>query len=714
MDFTYGLAKPDKTIEEHTKETLKAFEDILKIYGNKFSEIEKELIKLAIKYHDYGKMNRLFQEKIRLKKRVSGEIYHNFLSPFFLSGVKEDLIEKYGNENGNFYYNIICTAIYYHHVRTENFTDKGLVDYVKENIINFLPDNSFYKVDIENFIRNKNLLFTKNTFKASSNFLDIYVKYALIKGMLNKCDYVSSSGQIPEIEANQNSNYLYENIDKKFTNLTEAQKFMKENSNNNIILIAPTGSGKTEASLFWLGSSKGFYTLPLKVASNAIYERIYYNYHYPNVSLLHSDALEDIVKNNDFEDGYKMYKETKLFSYPLTICTIDQIFKFPFKAVGTEIMLSTLAYSKIIIDEVQMYSSTILATIIVGLKMVIEAGGNFAITTATIPKFFRTLINREIGEKNYIYKEFLNTNLSERHKIRLIDNDFDYEKIIESARTKKVLVICNTVKKALETYESLIEKDKKLINGLLHSRFIKKDRNKLENQVLNEKENGIWITTQIVEASLDIDFDELHTEMVPIDSLFQRCGRCYRKREYKDKEANIYIYNTKNGLNKIYDKKIYEYSWEDLQKFNNKLITEEEKLKLMNSVYDEKRIEDTDYYNDIIYKIKKIKTIYLSEYDAKEVQDLFREIYNVTIIPDAVYEENILEIEKLIDIINDKRSTKFDKIKAEQTLYNYTVSIPLYLAKTVTKISNLNIYRAHGKYDKTLGFIGGEEVYYEC
>ena len=108
MDFTYGLAKPDKTIEEHTKETLKAFEDILKIYGNKFSETEKELIKLAIKYHDYGKMNKLFQEKIRLKKRVSGEIYHNFLSPFFLSGVKEDLIKKYGNENGNFYYNIIC------------------------------------------------------------------------------------------------------------------------------------------------------------------------------------------------------------------------------------------------------------------------------------------------------------------------------------------------------------------------------------------------------------------------------------------------------------------------------------------------------------------------------------------------------------------------------------------------------------------------------
>ena len=109
----------------------------------------------------------------------------------------------------------------------------------------------------------------------------------------------------------------------------------------------------------------------------------------------------------------------------------------------------------------------------------------------------------------------------------------------------------------------------------------------------------------------------------------------------------------------------------------------------------------------------KIKKIYLSEYDAKEVQNLFREIYNVTIIPDSIYEKNILEIERLIDIINNKESTKLDKIKSEMELYNYTVSIPLYLTKTVTRIDNLNIYRAAGKYDNQLGFIGGEEVYYE-
>jgi CRISPR-associated endonuclease/helicase Cas3 len=38
--------------------------------------------------------------------------------------------------------------------------------------------------------------------------------------------------------------------------------------------------------------------------------------------------------------------------------------------------------------------------------------------------------------------------------------------------------------------------------------------------------HGIWITTQIAEASLDIDFDVLFTELSSLDSFFQRMGRC--------------------------------------------------------------------------------------------------------------------------------------------------------------------------------------------
>lgn len=65
------------------------------------------------------------------------------------------------------------------------------------------------------------------------------------------------------------------------------------------------------------------------------------------------------------------------------------------------------------------------------------------------------------------------------------------------------------------------------------------------------EEAGIWITTQIVEASLDIDFDVLHTEMCTADSLLQRMGRCNRKGRYFPEEANVIIYDNRNGVGKM-------------------------------------------------------------------------------------------------------------------------------------------------------------------
>ena len=699
------LAKPNKTIKMHTEETLEAFDELLNLYGEYFAKEDKELISIAIKYHDYGKANQKFQEKIRKHIKVDGEIYHNFLSPYFLNGIKEKLIAEYGEEKGKFYYNIICTSIYYHHNRPENFTDKNIIEYVEKYIINFLPKDSIYKADIKNFNRHKNLLFTNKSFKRNAKSEDIYIKYALVKGVLNHCDYASSSGQVPEIKTDEKGYYLYENIHNKFGNkLTEAQKFMEKNQDKNVVLIAPTGAGKTEASLLWLAKNKGFYILPLKVASNAIYERIYNNYNYQEVSLLHSDAIEELSKNKSLEDSYLVYKEARLFAYPLTICTVDQIFKFPFKALGTEIMLATLSYSKVIIDEIQMYSSTILAAIIVGLGMLVKAGGKFAITTATIPHFFLSFLNRKVNVDSYVYKEFLDTELNSRHKIKLIDNDFNYEKIIATAKTKKVLIICNTVKKAVKVYQDILARDNSVLNGLLHSRFIKNDRQKKEDKILNEQNNGIWVTTQIVEASLDIDFDELHTEMVPVDSLFQRFGRCYRKRNYDGDIANIYIYNNENGKNKIYDADVYDRSWHFIQTYDNKIMSEQDKMKLMNQVYNEAEIKNTKYYKDIETKINKIEHIYLDEYDKEEVQNLFREIYNITIIPDGIYEENIDFINKCVEIISSKKSPGLEKIKAEYALYKYTVSIPRYLAKDVTRIRNLDIYRSRGNYDTEIGF----------
>ncbi|WP_219715783.1 CRISPR-associated helicase Cas3', partial [Clostridioides difficile] len=163
--------------------------------------------------------------------------------------------------------------------------------------------------------------------------------------------------------------------------------------------------------------------------------------------------------------------------------------------------------------------------------------------------------------------------------VSIVENSIDENlgKIIQSGMNKKVLVIVNTVKSAVEKYELIEEivKPKGIdVNlNLLHSMYIQEDRAKLEKYIkefANSDRNGIWITTQLVEASLDIDFDELHTENSTLDSLFQRFGRCYRSREYEENSPNIFIYTEKaTGIGSIYDKDIVEKGLELLKTFIN-------------------------------------------------------------------------------------------------------------------------------------------------
>lgn len=689
---TYGK---EKTIYEHTKDVLDNYNNFFEDYPNSFNNEEKELIYLACLYHDLGKSNELFQKKIRGFKSES-EIPHSFLSPLFLP--LEKIKEEYGETN----LKVLNTAIFYHHTREYDISSSDYLDYAKiyvkepfhiEN--NFFPSHPKYGV-----------LF-KYPSAVGKNISDnVWQQFTKIKGMLNRFDYSASSGyQNPEIK-NHNLE-ISKNIKNNFNNLTEMQKYALENSNKNLILIGSTGSGKTESSLLWLNNSKGFYTLPLKVASNAIYKRIKDDYAIKEkdaVALLHSDSFEILNKENI---EYEEYKQMKLLSSPLTICTVDQIFKFPFKALGQEIYAATLSYSKVIIDEIQMYSPIILACIITGLKRIIENNGKFLIITATFPKFLKNKLSDIIDEKNYEIKSFITESEIKRHFIKIIENDFDYKKIIKNSKNKKVLIICNTVSRSINVYQNLKELNAKNIH-LLHARFIKKDRENLENEIKSfakSTESGIWVTTQLVEASLDIDFDELHTELAPADSLIQRFGRCYRKREYQECIPNVYIYHN-DSKNFIYDEKLLFLSLEQLKKYDNKLFSELDKTTYLDSVYDEQVLKDNKvkYIEELEEKLIQFKNIMPMRYNNEEIQKLFRDINTINVIPDSIYNTNEKQINKYIDIIKNKTTLAKEKYEAKRELLRFTV--PVYHLKNAkeTKIEGLDIYRTPGNYSSEIGF----------
>ncbi len=309
------LAKPNKTIREHTDDLLTNL-NILKSL-NYIDDDIFYLLRLACEYHDYGKINDEFQKRVKsnIKLRFNNEkeVAHNVLSLCFLN--KNDFLSI-----DDFY--IVYYAILNHHHNVNNFEEINN----KEELIN-------------NFIYKYNLNRIKGRIISKINNLKENKKAQLVKGFLHKCDYAASGGyQIEYI-----NDFLEESLNGMGYKWNNLQIFCKKNNEKNIISIANTGMGKTEAGLLWIGNNKGFFILPLKTAINAIYDRVTKQIVIDDiderVSLLHSDTLSYYIENNilDDESILEYNDRGKNLSLPLTISTLDQIFDFVFKYPGFEL-----------------------------------------------------------------------------------------------------------------------------------------------------------------------------------------------------------------------------------------------------------------------------------------------------------------------------------------------------------------------------------------
>lgn len=481
-------------------------------------------------------------------------------------------------------------------------------------------------------------------------------------------------------------------------------------------MIAPTGSGKTEAALLWLNGDKGFYTLPLRVSANAIYERIKYKYEFENTAILHSNSLSYYSRSNSdtIGDQQKRYERAKLLAYPLTVCTVDQLLKFVYKFPGTEVFAATLKYSKLIIDEIQAYSPKIVAALIYGLKEINMMGGKFAIITATFPPVMSHFMKGHglLEDRDYVYQDFSACARNDRHRIKMVNGDLDIDKIVEEGQQKKVLVICNTVTKAQKLYMDIIGSG--MCCDLLHSRYINRHRRILENKIMDfskdESAIGIWITTQIVEASLDIDFDVLFTEMATADSLLQRMGRCNRAGYKSTDQPNVYVYVNNSGVRNdkkrgIYDRVIYDRSVETLRRYDGKLMSETDKRNYINEVYDINAIEGSWYFDTIKKNLDKFENLKPLDYKSKKDVDYdFREINSITLIPDDEYYNSCDIIEKEIELLQTPRVDREIRQLIRSDILDRTLSLNLYSSKygvegIDTCIEGTNIHRTSMRYE---------------
>lgn len=758
------LAKsnPRETIQEHTDNLLKQLEILAEIYPGLFTNWDIfYILKKACVYHDLGKMGTKFQ-KIISGKRNEKQIPHGILSLSFLNAkeLKKEIAEKYNLTNKKDIENkvrILAHAIAYHHERKLDYTDdelKSAVEDLKEQIKNFNYKNLEEKVIKEiskKYYQQKERIGYPKEIKTEEDKkqMKVFNEYVMVKGLLNRLDYSASAGIDVEIKNDFLEKSLNEMLGRwKAKNpkskWNELQNFAAEKRDKNIIAVAQTGMGKTEAGLLWIGDNKGFFILPLKTAINAIYERIINDIvkddtRKKSVGLLHSETMERYISLSDTfakkEDLDIYYTQTKQFSLPLTICTLDQIFDFVYEYKGFELKQATLSYSKVVLDEIQMYSPELLAYVIRGLKKITDMGGKFAILTATLPGIVADLLKAE-GIEFEMSKNFTKLELPVRHSVKVEESLIDTDFIVSKYNKNKILVICNTVREAQRTADELRKKVNENEVNVFHGKFIRKDRNEKEREILklgnkNSKDYGIWVTTQVVEASLDIDFDILFTELSDLNGLLQRMGRCYRNRPW-DKgsgEYNCYVFVGKdkekntgigNGLDGVVDRQIYELSKELVKNKFSGIITEEEKMKYVSELYTTENLKNTEYYEKVQSTLNYLSLLGTSEKEKSEAQKEFRDIRSFTIIPKNIYEKHKKEIDEDVEFLKEYRKLSSEEKKiyseerfnAKMRITDFTMSIQgyevgkngLYNNETIELGKNQVIYIFDCEYDKENGF----------
>lgn len=732
MEF---LAKSNgETISEHTQNLLTQLEILKALYPQALTKTEWQLLQLACKYHDLGKMNDKFQDKIKNHKRgmEDDELPHGVLSTALIPF--EELKDSYSIDD----LKALAYAVALHHERDFSKFDRD--DYKGEVKSLAVPAGNFDFASVGLQPPQKPLeipsgrYFDFGTVLSATKDIAIYQEYVKLKGLLNRIDFAASGYYQVEFP---DSGYLQAKLEQNalgkwrknnpHADWNEMQTWMGNHAEDNIVIIAQTGMGKTEGGLRWLANDKGFFTLPLKSAINSIYARIKNKIFSEateakqHVGILHSDMLQILLgefeKDDDFDStnlmDFKSYlNETRSWSLPLTITTLDQVFNIVYRYRGYEPKLATLGYSKVIIDEVQMYSPDLLAYLIYGLKMIQDYGGKFAVMTATLAPFIIDLFKEQGLQFTMPAQPFLLPELSQRHSVKVLHRQLNADEIVAGFHDNKVLIICNTVNKAMSLYDELVKRLDTSKVKVIHSRFIRKDRRKLEKEIMaftdeENKQAGIWIGTQVVEASLDIDFDVLYTELSELNSLFQRMGRCYRRRNFMKEGYNVWIYDGGDKLpsgiktansDSVYDYEMFSLSKQAIATLDGPL-SEKEKMDLIAKIYTSANLKNSSYLEKVQKTIEYLDGCANDRKTKQEIANEFRDIESVMVIPEAVLNQknNKYLHDRLKKLLaeNNYRKNELEIIELRNKMMDLTVQVPAYLFyKTIdAKVDEVELSR---------------------
>lgn len=314
-----------------------------------------------------------------------------------------------------------------------------------------------------------------------------------------------------------------------------------------MILRAPTGSGKTDASLLWARhqinegrADRCVIAMPTRFTSNSLALDV--DETVSQTGLYHSSAwharYEEQVGHGEKQRqrAQEMHRMARLLATPVTVCTIDHLCM---ALTGTREHHFTIFYhlcnSCLVVDEADFYDPFVQANLRVLLRVLRQFDVPVLVMSATVPDAATSFYG--IGR--------LEEDASDLDRTRCMLEDAgevekpeDIENVLQSIaqdESPTAIVYANTVRRALEYYDWFCERGLDPI--LYHSRFTEPDKKRIEGELIDALGREAWdggtaqgvaVLTQIGEMSLNISAPVMVSELCPYDRLAQRAGRLGR------------------------------------------------------------------------------------------------------------------------------------------------------------------------------------------
>lgn len=354
------------------------------------------------------------------------------------------------------------------------------------------------------------------------------------------------------------------------------------------LLVAPTGAGKTDFLIRRCTGRRIFYTLPFQASINAMWLRFRQKMPGTAIHLQHAAAPLTVKQEtpDQFEEEYPLHG---LVGSSVKVLTPHQLAAIVFGLPGFEAIMLDLQGTAVVLDEIHTYSDVSRSMVLEIVKVLLKLNCSIHVGTATMPTaMYHELLNLLGGEeKTYqVALSFDQLKWYNRHQVFKLAHWGEADDIITKAlaNNEKLLIVCNTVRKAQAIFNRLQQHYGHYANLLLHSRFRRKDRAKKEQflrEDLEKSKTPCWVVaTQVVEVSLDISFDQMITDCAPLDALIQRFGRINRRRtlEILGIQKPVHII-APSGDQRPYDRQVVEKTFSVLP--DQGAILEEQSLQAM-------------------------------------------------------------------------------------------------------------------------------------